>query len=240
MSADAYHMTAPNTDGPKRSMLNALRNAGLNRGSSAVRQCARYLHAARRQERDRCDQAGVRRCTPSKLVVNSTKSMTGHLLGGAGGMESVFMRVGGAPPDFAADDQYLRAGSGVRSGLLRQYCTRHEDRCRGEQQLRFWWYQRHAGVPPRLTSPAPPRMRVAPPVQARSCSAGLWLSLQQTLYALTGAVFAYWVGCHLVGDGPWVPWPACHSGWAAPPGRREVWPGRHGNSSGTARPGRCI
>jgi hypothetical protein len=44
-------------------------------------------------------------------------------------------------------------------------------------------------------------MRVAPPVQARSCSAGLWQTLQEMLYALTAAVLAYWVGGHLVGDG---------------------------------------
>lgn len=89
MSGDAYHITSPNTDGPKRSMLNALRNAGLNPSD------VQYVNAhgtstplGDKNETDAIklafgDHAG-------KLVVNSTKSMTGHLLGGAGGVESVF------------------------------------------------------------------------------------------------------------------------------------------------------
>ncbi len=89
MSGDAYHITSPNTDGPKRSMLNALRNAGLNP------QDVQYVNAhgtstplGDKNETDAIklafgDHAG-------KLVVNSTKSMTGHLLGGAGGIESIF------------------------------------------------------------------------------------------------------------------------------------------------------
>jgi 3-oxoacyl-[acyl-carrier-protein] synthase II len=88
-SADAYHMTAPSTDGPKRSMLNALRNAELNTDQ------VQYINAhgtstplGDKNESDAIklafgDHAG-------KLVVNSTKSMTGHLLGGAGGIESLF------------------------------------------------------------------------------------------------------------------------------------------------------
>lgn len=88
-SADAYHMTAPSTDGPKRSMLNALRNAGMNPDQ------VQYVNAhgtstpmGDKNETDAIklafgDHAG-------KLVVNSTKSMTGHLLGGAGGIESLF------------------------------------------------------------------------------------------------------------------------------------------------------
>ena len=59
-----------------------------------------------------------------KLVVNSTKSMTGHLLGGAGGIESVFT-AGAAPSDLAADDQHLQPGPRVRSRLLRQHRARY-------------------------------------------------------------------------------------------------------------------
>ena len=89
MSADAYHMTAPNMDGPRRSMVNALKNAGINpsdvqfmnaHGTSTPLGDANETNAIKATFGDYA----------YKLVVNSTKSMTGHLLGGAGGLESVF------------------------------------------------------------------------------------------------------------------------------------------------------
>ena len=88
-SADAYHMTAPSTDGPKRSMLNALRNAGLN-----VDQ-VQYInaHGTSTPLGDKNESDAIKLAFgdhAKKLVVNSTKSMTGHLLGGAGGIESLF------------------------------------------------------------------------------------------------------------------------------------------------------
>ena len=87
---------------------------------------------------------------PRTLVVNSTKSMTGHLLGGAGGRRIGVHRAGGASSDFAADHQHLRAGSGVRSRLLRQHGAANEDRCRAEEQLRLWRHQRFTGLQARL------------------------------------------------------------------------------------------
>jgi 3-oxoacyl-[acyl-carrier-protein] synthase II len=89
MSGDAYHMTAPNVDGPRRSMQMALRNAGVNpdavqyvnaHGTSTPLGDANETNAIKLAFGDHAKQ----------LVVNSTKSMTGHLLGGAGGIESVF------------------------------------------------------------------------------------------------------------------------------------------------------
>lgn len=89
MSADAYHMTAPNMDGPRRSMRNALNNAGVNpeqvqfinaHGTSTPLGDSNETNAIKAAFGDHA----------KKLVVNSTKSMTGHLLGGAGGLESVF------------------------------------------------------------------------------------------------------------------------------------------------------
>jgi 3-oxoacyl-[acyl-carrier-protein] synthase II len=56
-----------------------------------------------------------------KLVVNSTKSMTGHLLGGAGGIESVFTVLAVHHQISAAHHQHLQPGSRVRPGLLRQH-----------------------------------------------------------------------------------------------------------------------
>jgi 3-oxoacyl-[acyl-carrier-protein] synthase II len=76
MGADAFHMTAPSVDGPKRAMKAALRNAGVNTNQ------VQYLNA-HGTSTPFGDHA-------KRLVVNSTKSMTGHLLGGAGGIESVF------------------------------------------------------------------------------------------------------------------------------------------------------
>ena len=90
MSGDAYHMTAPDTDGPRRSMLNALKNAGVNHDQ------VQYLnaHGTSTPLGDKNETEAIKLAfgveNARKLVVNSTKSMTGHLLGGAGGVESVF------------------------------------------------------------------------------------------------------------------------------------------------------
>ena len=89
MGADAYHMTAPNVDGPKRSMRAALRNAGIDADQ------VQYLnaHGTSTPLGDANETNAIKLAFgshASKLVVNSTKSMTGHLLGGAGGVESVF------------------------------------------------------------------------------------------------------------------------------------------------------
>ncbi|MFT4100455.1 MAG: beta-ketoacyl-ACP synthase II [Burkholderiaceae bacterium] len=90
MSADAHHITAPDTDGPRRSMLMAMRHAGINADQ------IQYLNAhgtstplGDKNETDAIKIA-LGETAARKLVVNSTKSMTGHLLGGAGGIESVF------------------------------------------------------------------------------------------------------------------------------------------------------
>jgi len=90
MSGDAYHMTAPDTDGPRRSMVNALKNAGINTDE------VHYLnaHGTSTPLGDKNETEAIKLAfgidDARKLVVNSTKSMTGHLLGGAGGLESVF------------------------------------------------------------------------------------------------------------------------------------------------------
>lgn len=89
LSADAYHITAPNMDGPKRSMLNALRDAGLSP------QDVQYInaHGTSTPLGDKNETDAIKAAFGEhayRLVVNSTKSMTGHLLGGAGGVESLF------------------------------------------------------------------------------------------------------------------------------------------------------
>ncbi|MFM7705204.1 MAG: beta-ketoacyl-ACP synthase II, partial [Rubrivivax sp.] len=89
MSADAFHMTAPDVDGPKRSMLAALRNAGVAPDE------VQYLnaHGTSTPLGDINETNAIKAAFGAharEVVVNSTKSMTGHLLGGAGGIESVF------------------------------------------------------------------------------------------------------------------------------------------------------
>jgi 3-oxoacyl-[acyl-carrier-protein] synthase II len=90
MSGDAHHITAPNVDGPKRSMQAALRDAGVNADAVA------YLNAHGTStplgdvNETNAIKAAFGSAAKNGLVVSSTKSMTGHLLGGAGGVESVF------------------------------------------------------------------------------------------------------------------------------------------------------
>jgi 3-oxoacyl-[acyl-carrier-protein] synthase II len=89
MSADAFHMTAPDVDGPRRSMVAALRNAGVSADE------VQYLnaHGTSTPLGDINETNAIKAAFGAhahKVVVNSTKSMTGHLLGGAGGIESVF------------------------------------------------------------------------------------------------------------------------------------------------------
>lgn len=91
MSADAYHMTAPCEDGEgaARCMTNALRNAGINAAE------VDYInaHGTSTPLGDIAETIAVKRCFgehAARLVVNSTKSMTGHLLGAAGGVEAIF------------------------------------------------------------------------------------------------------------------------------------------------------
>jgi 3-oxoacyl-[acyl-carrier-protein] synthase II len=90
MSGDAFHMTAPDTDGPRRSMVNALKNAGVNADQ------VNYVnaHGTSTPLGDKNETEAIKLAlgvdAAKRTVVNSTKSMTGHLLGGAGGLESVF------------------------------------------------------------------------------------------------------------------------------------------------------
>jgi 3-oxoacyl-[acyl-carrier-protein] synthase II len=89
MSADAGHMTAPNMDGPRRAMISALRDAGVNAEQ------VQYVnaHGTSTPLGDLNESNAIKAALgehAKKTVVSSTKSMTGHLLGGAGGVESVF------------------------------------------------------------------------------------------------------------------------------------------------------
>ncbi len=89
MSADANHITAPSMDGPRRGMLNALKNSHVNASD------IQYVnaHGTSTPLGDKNETEAMKAAFGEhayKLVVNSTKSMTGHLLGAAGGIEAVF------------------------------------------------------------------------------------------------------------------------------------------------------
>jgi len=88
-TADAGHMTAPSMEGPRRSMVLAMKNAGVQ--SDQIQ----YLnaHGTSTPLGDINETNAIKAAmgdAAKKMVVNSTKSMTGHLLGGAGGIESIF------------------------------------------------------------------------------------------------------------------------------------------------------
>ena len=106
MSADAGHMTAPNMDGPRRAMLNALNNGDVSPNE------VDYVnaHGTSTPLGDINETLAIKAALgvqATRTVVSSTKSMTGHLLGGAGGLESVFtvlaLHHGRVPPTINLD-----------------------------------------------------------------------------------------------------------------------------------------
>ncbi len=109
LSGDAYHMTAPSEDGDggRRVMEMAIRKAGIRPDE------VDYInaHGTSTPHNDRLETLAIKRCFGDharKLAISSTKSMTGHLLGGAGGLEagitalSVYHQV--APPTINLDN----------------------------------------------------------------------------------------------------------------------------------------
>src|SRR3546814_16136003 len=94
MSSDAHHITAPDKDGPRRGVLNALRNGGINADE------VDYVnaHGTSTPLGDKNETEALKLAFgdhAKKLVVNSTKSMTGHLLGAAGGIAEIGRASGG-------------------------------------------------------------------------------------------------------------------------------------------------
>lgn len=113
MSSDAYHITAPNQEGPKLSMQNALKDAQLNGEQIG------YInaHGTSTPLGDINETNAIKAAFgnhAANLIVNSTKSMTGHLLGGAGGVEAVYtvlvLHHQKSPPTINIDEQDIESG----------------------------------------------------------------------------------------------------------------------------------
>ena len=145
MSADAGHMTAPNMDGPRRAMLSAMRNAGVNADQ------VDYLnaHGTSTPLGDVNESNAIKAALgdhAKRVVVNSTKSMTGHLAWVA---QEAWSR---CLPYWLCTTRRARqpsiSSTRTRNAILITAPTRprYEDRCGCQKQLRLWWNQRHAGV----------------------------------------------------------------------------------------------
>ena len=113
MSSDAHHITAPSAEGPARGVTNALRDAGVNADQ------VQYVnaHGTSTPLGDTNETLALKLAFgdhAKKLAVNSTKSMTGHLLGGAGGVEAIYTILSVynqmSPPTINLNDQDVEAG----------------------------------------------------------------------------------------------------------------------------------
>lgn len=107
MSADAHHMTMPSAEGQMKAMTNAIEDAGINPGQIDYVNAHGTSTPAGDVQESQCVEAIIAKENP-KVVMSSTKSMTGHLLGAAGAIESVFsvlaIRDQIAPPTINLDN----------------------------------------------------------------------------------------------------------------------------------------
>jgi len=152
MSGDAFHMTAPSEsgEGAARCMRNAIKDAGID--ASAIG----YInaHGTSTPAGDLAETMAIKAALGAhayKTMISSTKSMTGHLLGAAGGVEAVFsamaLHTGIIPPTINLDHPSqgcdLDYVSAHRAPAAGRYCD--------VEFIRLRWDQRHAGIAPPLT-----------------------------------------------------------------------------------------
>ena len=118
-TGDAYHITAPSPDGEgaARAMKRALHDAELAAERRAVHQRPRHFDAP---PATRIETTAVKRVFGEharRLMMSSTKSMTGHLLGAAGGLEAAVARPGDLARGRSTDHQLREPGSRMRPRL---------------------------------------------------------------------------------------------------------------------------
>ena len=142
MSSDAYHITLPPADGEgaRKCMAAAIRDAGID----ATDIDYVNTHGTSTPAGDIGETNGIKRAfgdACAKLMISSTKSTTGHMLGAAGVVEAIFS-AGHPGPGHPTDHQPGKSGSGVRSGLHAECRTGCEGTNRSVQLLRIWRHQR--------------------------------------------------------------------------------------------------
>ena len=148
MTGDAHHMTAPDPegDGAARAMAAGAARRGLE--PSAVG----YInaHGTSTPYNDKFETIAIKRVFGEharKLAVSSTKSMTGHLLGAAGGIEAIATALALHHGDPAADHQLRDARSRVRPRLRPEPGAQAGRRGRAQQRVRLRRHERHARLP---------------------------------------------------------------------------------------------
>ena len=142
MSADAYHMTgiAPDGAGAQRSMRAALKDAGIQPEEVGyVNAHATSTPAGDGNESRAIELVFGEHALSHKLKISGTKSMTGHLLGGAGGLEAGITVLALQNQDASADHQSRQCRSGVPAGLCAEQSHHAQFRCGA---VEFIWVRR--------------------------------------------------------------------------------------------------
>ena len=143
MSGDAYHITQPaeHGDGGYRVSMAALKDAGISPDDVSYVNA----HGTSTPIGDAIETEALKRvfgARAKKVPISSTKSMTGHLLGGAGGLEAGISVLASARPDHAAHDESRKARSRVRPRLHSQSRAQSGSHLRAIEFLRLRRHQR--------------------------------------------------------------------------------------------------
>ena len=155
MTGDAFHITAPPEDG--HGAVGVMRATLAEAGTAPDEVDAVNAHGTSTPLNDRIETAAIRQVFADhadRLAVSATKSMTGHLLGGAGGARSRHLLPDPPASDSPPDDQPRNAGSGLRSGHRAERRPARRDPERALELLRVRRNERLAAVSARRLTAA--------------------------------------------------------------------------------------